>query len=188
MIQIRHMKDRGHKRGWIPRYGPLLAALMFLSGCAGLPQGVEPVGNFQLERYLGTWYEVARLDHTFERGLEQVTATYELRADGGVRVLNRGYSAGEGKWKTAEGKSYFARRPDEGYLKVSFFGPFYGTYAVFELDQENYEYAFVAGPNTSYLWLLARSPKVSDAVRERFIQRARELGFDTDQLIFVKHP
>jgi apolipoprotein D and lipocalin family protein len=180
--------NRRPKRRWILSLGLLLTALWALSGCTGLPPGVEPVTPFQLERYLGTWYEVARLDHSFERGLEQVTATYEMRPDGGVRVLNRGYSPKDGQWKTAEGKAYFVRQPDEGYLKVSFFGPFYGTYAVFELDHENYQYAFVAGPDTSYLWLLSRSRTVSEAVRKRFIERARELGFDTDQLIFVRHP
>jgi apolipoprotein D and lipocalin family protein len=188
MLPTRHDLNGRPMPGRILSLGLLLVALWFLGGCTGLPRGVEPVANFHLERYLGTWYEVARLDHSFERGLEQVTATYELRPDGGVRVLNRGYSPGDGKWKTAEGKAYFARRSDEGYLKVSFFGPFYGTYAVFELDQENYQYAFVSGPDTSYLWLLSRSPTVSEAVRKRFIERARELGFDTDKLIFVRQP
>jgi apolipoprotein D and lipocalin family protein len=180
--------NRRPKRRWILSVGLLLAAVWALSGCTGLPPSVAPVTNFQLERYLGTWYEVARLDHSFERGLEQVTANYELRSDGGVRVLNRGYSPGDSQWKTAEGKAYFVRQPDEGYLKVSFFGPFYGTYVVFDLDHENYQYAFVAGPDTSYLWLLSRTHAVSEAVRARFIERARELDFNIDKLIFVKQP
>jgi apolipoprotein D and lipocalin family protein len=186
MSQTHRGNNRRPRRGWIVSLGLLLTAVWSMSGCTGLPPGVEPVTHFQLERYLGTWYEVARLDHSFERGLEQVTATYELRSDGCVRVLNRGYSPGDGQWKSAEGKAYFVRQPDEGYLKVSFFGPFYGTYAVFDLDHENYQHAFVTGPNTSYLWLLSRTPTVSEAVRTRFIQRARELGFDTDKLIFVR--
>jgi apolipoprotein D and lipocalin family protein len=110
-----------------------------------------------------------------------------MRDDGGVRVVNRGFSVKDQRWKEAEGKAYFVRSPEEGYLKVSFFGPFYGSYVVFELDRNNYEYAFVAGPSRSYLWLLARTPTVSDELVEKFVQRSRELGFDTDGLIFVDH-
>jgi apolipoprotein D and lipocalin family protein len=163
-----------------------LPALLLLGGCStGLPPGVTPVQDFELQRYLGKWYEIARLDHSFERGLEQVTAQYSLRDDGGVRVINRGYDPASGTWKEAEGKAYFVRDPDVGYLKVSFFGPFYGAYVVFELDQEGYGYAFVSGPDTSYLWLLARSPTVDQALVERFVEAASARGFDTDALIFV---
>jgi len=166
----------------------LLAVLtLLLAGCLGYPQAVTPVQPFDLERYLGKWYEIARLDHSFERGLQQVTAEYSVREDGGVRVINRGFSAADGKWKEAEGRAYFVRGPDEGYLKVSFFGPFYGSYAIFELDRKDYRYAFVSGPDESYLWLLARSPTVSEALRARFVQQAQALGFDTDRLIFVDH-
>jgi apolipoprotein D and lipocalin family protein len=160
--------------------------LVFLTGCLGTPEGVRPVGQFELNRYLGKWYEIARLDHSFERGLENVTAEYSLRDDGGVRVINRGFSAKDKEWKQAEGKAYFIRDPNEGYLKVSFFGPFYGSYVVFDLDRENYQYAFVSGPDTSYLWLLSRTPVVSKKLMERFVQRANSLGFDTDKLIYVK--
>lgn len=165
----------------------ILTAALLLGGCTGLPAGVEPVTEFELNRYLGKWYEIARLDHSFERGMNNVSAEYSLRDDGGVQVINRGYSSKEGEWRQAEGKAYFVRGADEGYLKVSFFGPFYGTYAVFELDQENYQYAFVAGPDTSYLWLLSRSTQVSDELRAQFISRAHSLGFNTDELIFVTH-
>jgi apolipoprotein D and lipocalin family protein len=167
----------------------LLAAVLIaaLVGCVGHPETVQPVSGFELERYLGKWYEIARLDHSFERGLERVTAEYSLREDGGVRVLNRGYSPESGAWKEAEGKAYFVRGPDEGYLKVSFFGPFYGAYVVFELDQDDYRYAFVSGPDTSYLWLLARSPTVSEALKARFVREAEHRGFDTEDLIFVAH-
>ncbi|GAA4494018.1 lipocalin family protein [Pseudaeromonas paramecii] len=157
-----------------------------LTGCVGLPEGVTPVRGFDLSRYLGTWHEVARLDHRFERGLSQVTAQYSLRDDGGVRVINRGYDAATGSWQQAEGRAYFVQSPDTGYLKVSFFGPFYGSYVVFELEPEHYEYAFVSGPNHDYLWLLARSPQVSEAVRARFVARARELGFATEDLLWAQ--
>lgn len=158
---------------------------LLLAACTGMPDGVTPVGDFELDRYLGKWYEIARLDHSFERGLSRVTAEYSLREDGGVRVINRGFSADKGAWKAAEGKAYFVESEDLGYLKVSFFGPFYGSYIVFDLDSEQYQYAFVSGPDTSYLWLLARTPSVSADVLGRFTDRAAELGFDTDALILV---
>lgn len=159
-----------------------------LNGCLGMPERVEPVDEFDLDRYLGKWYEIARLDHSFERGLDRVTAEYSLRDDGGVRVINRGYATADDEWQEAEGRAYFVRDRDEAYLKVSFFGPFYGSYVVFELDETrvpDYQYAFISGNTTSYLWLLARTPTVSEDLLTRFKQRAGELGFDTDELIFV---
>lgn len=160
---------------------------LFLSGCLGVPINVNPVNEFDLNKYLGKWYEIARLDHSFERGLNKVTAEYSLRDDGGVRVINRGFSTTKNKWKEAEGKAFFVRGKDEGYLKVSFFGPFYGAYVVFEWDKENYQYAFVSGAQTSYLWLLSRTPTVSKELIDQFVKRAKDLGFDTDKLIFVEY-
>lgn len=151
-----------------------------------MPEGVVPVKNFNVSRYLGKWYEIARLDHSFERGLSNVTAEYELRSDDGINVINRGFLAEENKWKVAEGKAYFVGSRDEGHLKVSFFGPFYGSYIIFGLDQENYQYAFVSGYNTSYLWLLSKTPTVSEDVKERFVEKSKELGFDTNVLLFTE--
>jgi len=162
-----------------------LCLLGVLAGCTGMPPGVRPVEGFQLDRYLGTWYEIARLDHSFERGLDNITAEYSLRQDGGVRVINRGFDAAKGQWRQAEGKAYFVQSPDQAHLKVSFFGPFYGSYIVFGLDRDGYQYSFVSGPDRSYLWLLARTPTVEQAVMDRFMTRAAELGFDTGELIFV---
>ncbi len=170
------------------RQAGLIFGAVTLSACVQLPEGVEPVQPFEAKRYLGTWYEVARLDHSFERGLTGVTANYSLRDDGGIKVVNRGCDAEKGEWSEAEGKAYFVREKDEGFLKVSFFGPFYGTYAVFGLDNEDYEYSFVAGPDTDYLWLLSREPEVADSVKSDFMQQASELGFATDDLIWVEHP
>lgn len=164
----------------------LLLAPLLLSACLGMPERVRPVTGFELDRYLGKWYEIARLDHSFERGLTRVTAEYSLRDDGGVRVVNRGYDSASGEWEEAVGKAYFVEDQSLGYLKVSFFGPFYGSYVVFELDHEGYRYAFVSGPDVSYLWLLARTPTVSDELRRRFVERADTLGFDTGALIFVR--
>jgi apolipoprotein D and lipocalin family protein len=164
----------------------LVASAAMLAGCVGLPQGVEPVRGFDLDRYLGKWYEIARLDHSFERGLEQVTAEYSLRDDGGVRVVNRGFDTAKDAWDEAVGKAYFVEDEDLGYLKVSFFGPFYGSYIVFELDPD-YRHAFISGPDRSYLWLLARTPEVDPAVLERFRARASELDFDLSELVLVNH-
>lgn len=165
----------------------LMISTLVLSGCLGMPDSVKPVANFELDNYLGKWYEIARLDHSFERGLTQVTAEYSLRRDGGVLVLNRGFSQANNEWQEAEGKAYFVNSDLEGYLKVSFFGPFYGSYVVFELDEKDHQYAFISGPNTDYLWLLARTPSVEPEVIEKFIDMSQERGFDTSSIIFVEH-
>lgn len=165
----------------------LFIVLLSLGGCLGMPQTIQPVRPFELNNYLGKWYEIARLDHSFERGLSKVTATYSMRSDGGVSVINRGYSADKNEWKEAEGKAYFVNSENEGYLKVSFFDPFYGSYVVFELEKENYDYAFVSGPNHDYLWLLSRAPMVSEAVKLKFERLAKKNGFAVEQLIYVEH-
>jgi apolipoprotein D and lipocalin family protein len=162
----------------------LLLAAMLLAGCLGFPESVTPVQAFDTNRYLGNWYEIARLDHSFEEGLDRVTAEYSLREDGALSVINRGFLTAEKRWEEAQGKAYFVNGSDEGYLKVSFFGPFYGSYVVFELDEKDYQYAFVSGPDTSYLWFLSRTPKVDPGLIERFVARASSLGFDTSKLIF----
>ena len=164
---------------WLP--------FIFLTGCIGPPDHIQPVSDFELNRYLGTWYEIARLDHSFERGLQQVTANYSLRSDGGVKVINKGFHITKNKWKEVEGKAYYVGEPDIGQLKVSFFGPFYGGYNVIELDKEGYQYSLVCGPNLSYLWILARNPNLDQQIVDRLVSKARSLGFETDKLIFVKH-
>lgn len=163
----------------------LLIGLLFLSACLGMPQSVQPVTDFELDQYLGKWHEIARLDHSFERGLSQVSAEYSLRDDGSVSVLNRGYSKADDEWKEAEGKAYFVNSESEAYLKVSFFGPFYGSYVIFELDQINYQYAFVSGPSTDYLWLLSRTATVKPELIEKFKTMSKERGFKTENLIYV---
>lgn len=166
---------------------PFLLFLLSLTliNCTGIPKDVVTVKDFDETRYLGKWYEIARLDHSFERGLSKVTAEYELRGDGGIKVINRGFSIAENKWKRVEGKAYFIGERNEGHLKVSFFGPFYGSYLIFDLDQENYQYAFISGYNTSYLWFLSRTPRVSKEIKEQFVKKSKELGFDTGGLIFA---
>ncbi len=173
-------------RGFLKRSPFLLVLLVFLpfSSVAKMPEGASAVTGFSLERYLGTWYEIARLDHRFERGLTQVTATYSMRDDGGVRVLNRGYKEKKSKWSDSEGKAYFVGESNIGQLKVSFFGPFYGAYNIITLEPENYSYALVIGNGTKYMWILAREPVLESAVLDSLLSKARKLGFDTDELIY----
>jgi apolipoprotein D and lipocalin family protein len=161
-----------------------MLCIVLLVSCTGLPDNVEPVSQFDTEQYLGTWYEIARLDHSFERNLERVTATYGLNEDGSISVLNKGFNTEKDEWRQAEGVAKPMGSSDIAHLKVSFFGPFYGTYAVFELA-DDYSHAFVSGYNTDYLWLLAREPDVSTEVRQRFINESQALGFDTSKLIWV---
>lgn len=163
-----------------------LCTLALLAGCTGVPDGAQPVRGFELQRYLGTWVEVARLDHRFERGLVDVSATYRLNDDGSVAVLNRGWDPSQGAWKQAEGVARFIGDPQTASLKVSFFGPFYGGYHVIALDP-GYRWAMVIGPTTDYLWILAREPTLDAGVRERLLAQARALGVDTGGLIWVEH-
>ena len=167
------------------RIGLALFALLLVS-CTGTPEGISPVTGFDLQRYLGNWYEIARLDHSFERGMSQVSADYSLNGDGSVKVVNRGYLADKDEWKEAIGKAKFVGAEDVGHLKVSFFGPFYGGYVIYELDHQDYQYAFVTSYNRDYLWLLSRTPQISDALKQQFVQQAEALGFDTAALIWVE--
>jgi apolipoprotein D and lipocalin family protein len=162
----------------------LILFVLLASGCVSIPDNITPVTSFQIERYLGKWYEIARLDHRFERGLTQISAEYSMRPDGGLKVLNRGYSKEKQEWSEAEGRGYFVQSPNEAYLKVSFFGPFFGSYIVFELDTVNYQYALISGPDKSYFWLLARTPTIDDNLKKKLITKAAVLGFNTKKLIF----
>lgn len=173
------------KRGSLAATTLLMTVLQ--SGCTGVPDGVEVVTGFELERYLGTWHEIARLDHRFERGLSGVTASYSRRDDGGIAVVNRGYNVADREWQEATGKAYFVGDPDVGSLKVSFFGPFYGGYNIIALDQEGYQYAMVAGPDRSYLWILARSPDIDQEIVAALVDSAERMSFPVDELIFVDH-
>ena len=156
-----------------------------LAACVGVPEGVKPVQGFELEKYLGKWYEIARLDHSFERGLSNVTAQYSLRDDGGVRVVNRGFKTADGQWDEADGKAYFVGDPGVGMLKVSFFGPFYGAYNVIALDKQDYQWSLVVGPNKDYLWILSRTPQLEEDIYNELVALAASLGFDTSALIVV---
>ena len=166
------------------RYFTLLLAL--LGGCTGVPDGLTPVDNFDANRYLGTWYEIARLDHRFERGLEQVSAHYSLNPDGSIKVINRGYDPEQRQWQQAEGTAKFVGEPTIGQLKVSFFGPFYGGYNVLLLAPD-YRYALISGPDRDYLWILARSASLPEQDLKFLVAEAKRMGFATEQLIYVHH-
>ncbi len=161
--------------------------MLLLPGCVGVPEGIIPVTGFDINRYLGRWYEIARLDHSFERGLENVSADYSLRDDGGIDVVNRGYNPDGKEWKEAKGKAYFVKDSSAGQLKVSFFGPFYGGYNIIALDQAGYSYSIVCGPDKSYLWILSRTPEMNPLLLSELVSQAKGLGFETDKLIYVKH-
>ena len=166
-----------------------ILALFFtltLAACATAPpEGLRPVTSFDINRYLGQWYEIARLDHSFERGMSDVSATYQLQEDGSVKVINRGYDTQRQAWKEAIGRALFIGDSSNASLKVSFFGPFYGGYHVIALDQQNYRWSLVAGPDRDYLWILARDKTLPTEVREQLLSQARALGFATDKLIWV---
>jgi len=160
--------------------------LLLLVGCTGAPKGIVAVDRFELPRYLGTWYEIARIENRFERGSEQVTAEYSLREDGKVRVFNKGYYPVKKQWKTIEGKAKFAGDPTKGALAVSFFGPFYSGYTVFDLDRVNYSWAMVAGYSRDYFWILARTPQMDPALFSRLLAEAGAKGFDTTRVTRTK--
>ncbi len=147
------------------------------------PTGIKPVAPFDVQRYTGTWYEIARLDHAFERGLTDIRATYRFQPDGSIQVINRGYDADDGEWREAIGKAFLTGNKGEASLKVSFFGPFYGGYHVAELDAQ-YRWALIVGPNRDYFWILARDKQLPQALLDDLIQRARLMGIATDQLIY----
>ena len=168
-------------------YIAMISLFAFLgTSCASIPKGATAVTPFYKEKYLGKWYEIARLDFRFERGLNNTTAQYSLNDDGTIRVVNRGYAYADDEWKEAVGKAKFVGDENVAMLKVSFFGPFYSGYNVIALDEE-YRYALVAGKNLKYLWILARETTIPDDVKERYLRIAGEIGYDTSELIWVEH-
>jgi apolipoprotein D and lipocalin family protein len=166
--------------------GVLLLALA-AGACTGIPKGVVPVEGFDVQRYKGEWFEIMRLDHSFERGLTNVTANYTLRDDGSVGVINRGFDAKNCRWKEATGRAVFQGAPDTASLSVTFFWPFAGGYHVLALDKQDYGWALVSGPTRGYLWLLARQHDLAPEIRNRLVDQARGLGFAVEELILVEH-
>jgi len=147
-------------------------------------QDLPTVDQVELSKYAGTWYEIARLPNNFEEGLECVTATYTLKKNGKIQVLNKGYSAKKGKYKTARGTALVPDPAFPGRLKVTFFWPFYGNYYIMALDKD-YQYALVGDPSRKYLWVLARSKSLEEPVYAELLEHARNLGFDTDRVLKI---
>lgn len=162
------------------------AGVAVISACSTIPNGASAVKPFDKEKYLGKWYEIARFDFRFERNMNNTTAEYSLNEDGTIRVVNSGYDTTKNEWKQATGKAKFRGDPDVAKLKVSFFGPFYSPYNVIALDQE-YKYALVAGKNLKYLWILSREKTIPENFRKDYLKLAEEIGFKTDNLIWVEH-
>jgi apolipoprotein D and lipocalin family protein len=166
----------------------ILAALGLVSITSGVPaeRDIVPVRPFDKQKYLGRWYEIARMDFRFERNLKNVTATYSAREDGSIKVENRGYNYVTKEWKQVTGKAKLAGKPDEASLKVSFFGPFYSAYIVIALDKD-YKYALVAGESLKYLWILARETTIPETIKQEYLKKAAGLGFDVSALVWVEH-
>jgi apolipoprotein D and lipocalin family protein len=168
-------------------YFMALGILSILVGCTSIPEGLQPVSGFEVNRYLGRWYEIARLDHSFERNLSNVIAEYSVRDGGGIDVLNKGFDKSKGEWREIKGVARFIGEKNVGSLKVSFFGPFWGGYHVIALDKENYRYSMVAAPSRSYLWILSRDKMLDQEIVAELVARARQWDFDTEKLIYVEH-
>ena len=158
-----------------------LTALLF-SGCTTKPAvDLTPVKDVDLSRYLGSWYEIARFDHWFERDMTNTKANYETRKDGHIGVTNTGLKNGTAKIATAIAKT----TATPGLLRVSFFRPFYGDYRILWLDS-GYRHALVGGDDGDFLWILSREPKITDDMRETLLAEAKRRGYDTTRLIWVK--
>jgi apolipoprotein D and lipocalin family protein len=162
---------------------------LLLFGCAPSKEmsteSIPAIKSFDLKRYLGVWYEAARLPHSFENGLDRVTATYTLQEDGTIKVLNKGFNTSEGEWKEANGKAYIPDTLAGAILKVSFFWIFYGEYKVIALDTVNYSYAMVTSSSKKYLWILSRSPQLEQTVYDDLIGKAKDWGFNVSQIYKV---
>jgi len=164
----------------------LIAIMTGFYSCASIPKGATAVTPFDKEKYLGKWYEIARLDFRFERNLNNTTAQYSLNENGSIRVDNQGYNTVKEEWTRAIGKAKFAGEENTAMLKVSFFGPFYAGYNVIALDNE-YKYALVAGENLKYLWILSRETKIPDDIKERYLKIAGDIGYQITDLLWIEH-
>lgn len=157
-----------------------------LYSCATIPEGAIAVRPFDKKRYLGKWYEIARMDFKFERDLNNTTAEYSLNENGTIKVDNKGYNIKKGKWTRAIGKAKFAGEENIARLKVSFFGPFYSGYNVIAIDDE-YRYALVAGKSLKYLWILSRGTSIPPEIKDKYLKIAADIGYKTSDLIWVIH-
>ncbi|PKF74935.1 lipocalin family protein [Chryseobacterium sp. PMSZPI] len=163
-----------------------LAYLAFHSYSVGIPRGAVAVKDFDIKKYLGRWYEIARFDYKFEKNMDNVTAEYLEKSDGTIRVVNKGYNYLKKVWEESIGEAKFVKNITEARLKVSFFKPFWAGYNVIDIDEE-YQYALVTGSSLKYLWILSRTTTIPESIRQRFIEKAKRIGYNTNDLIWVKH-
>ena len=163
-----------------------LISISILSSCRSIPKGAGAVKPFDAKKYIGQWYEIARLDFRFERNLNNTTANYSFNDNGTIKVVNRGYNYKTNEWKEAVGKAKFVSSTDVAMLKVSFFGPFYSGYNVIAIDPD-YKYAFIAGKNLKYLWLLSREKTMPENVKQDYLKKAQDLGYNISALVWVEH-
>lgn len=164
-----------------------LGGMLILAGCATAGEMISGVEGFDKAKYLGTWFEIARIDFVFEKGLDNTTAEYYPAENPEyIGVRNSGTETKTGKRKVAVGRARFRGAESTGELEVSFFGPFWGEYTVLALD-EGYRYALVGGKDKKYLWILSRSPSIPESVKTEYLGIARGLGFDTGKLLWVGH-
>lgn len=163
-----------------------LIGITIMNACSvGIPKDAKAVQNFESEKYLGKWYEMARIDFKFEKNLNQVTANYSKNPDGSIKVENRGYDYIKKEWKESIGEAKFVGNDNEARLKVSFFKPFWSGYNVIDIE-DNYKYALVAGKNLDYLWILSREKTIPEDVKSRFLQKAKSIGYDTARLNWIE--
>jgi lipocalin len=169
----------------------LILSLFFTLSCTDTNSQMldkTTVKELDLNRYLGKWYEIARFPHSFEKNLVGVTATYSLRDDGKIKVLNQGYkNTLDGELSVAEGKAKIPNKLEPAKLKVSFFWIFYGDYNVLELD-ENYQYVMIGSSTDKYFWILSRTPQMAPEVYEMLLEKARKRGYNLDKLEKVQQP
>lgn len=158
----------------------IVAGVVYGRGTDNIDRRTIPA--FDVRRYMGDWYEIARYDHPFERGLVEVRASYRLVADGRVEVLNSGTDLESGKRKTARGKAKLTTK--SGRLKVSFFWIFYSDYNILEMGRD-YEWALVGSSSDKYLWILSRTPKLPAATLNHILRLAEQRGYHLDQLLFI---
>jgi apolipoprotein D and lipocalin family protein len=159
--------------------------LTLLNACRSSPYQKLALKNFEPDRYLGQWYEIARFDFKYEKDLKNVTAHYSRRDDGKIKVLNKGYNYVKQEWTQAEGKAKFAGSPSEAALKVSFFGPFYAEYNVVMM-QPDYEAALILGESKKYMWLLSRNKTLPEETKQAFLSFARAQGFPVENLVWTE--
>lgn len=164
----------------------LAAAAIFAATTIGARDDLEVVPRVDLDRYVGRWYEIARLPNRFEKQCAgSVTATYSVRADGKIEVVNRCRKS-SGAYTTATGKAKIVDKTTNAKLKVTFFWPFYGDYWILDLG-DNYEYAVVGSPNRKYLWILSRNRQMDESLYRQLLAKMAARGFKTEQMIKTSH-